>query len=371
MLILRGETYHMDTTCGGSRLRFSLGTRDGKSADRLSNRVKFALSDGPNSVVWPQLQKSLPKSSFKILTSGLNLASNTDLTAFQKMWEEHLDRRVRLGEITESSAKLYRGMSRIFFDWLYAQKIQLMDDITGSVVEKYVVQRKEHLKAKGRGGRGIITEQTILSAIFDLAVREGVIKSNPVKYRFKPDTDPVNSAPFTSEEMDRLDSAAGGTTRLAFMVFKHTGLRGSDVASITWSSINWTEKTITWRTKKRGVTVTIPIAKELFDVLVYKELGSPPPKLTDQIIPNVTRESLYALIRKLGEKSGVKNCHPHRFRSTFCVTLLSKGATIFDVAKLIGDTVSTVEKNYAPNTAEMVERTREFMGGNHDTAGID
>lgn len=55
------------------------------------------------------------------------------------------------------------------------------------------------------------------------------------------------------------------------------------------------------------------------------------------------------------------DAHPHRFRDSFAVDLLSRGASPYDVAKLLGDTVETVEKHYAPFVRELRERARRIM----------
>jgi len=52
---------------------------------------------------------------------------------------------------------------------------------------------------------------------------------------------------------------------------------------------------------------------------------------------------------------------PHRFRDTLAVDMLARGATPYDVAKLLGDTIATVEKHYAPFVKELRERTRRLM----------
>ena len=38
---------------------------------------------------------------------------------------------------------------------------------------------------------------------------------------------------------------------------------------------------------------------------------------------------------------------PHCFRDTFACDLLARGASIYDVAKMLADTVDTVEEHYA------------------------
>jgi integrase len=63
----------------------------------------------------------------------------------------------------------------------------------------------------------------------------------------------------------------------------------------------------------------------------------------------------------IGRRAGVQNANPHRFRDTFAVDLLSRGASPCDVAKLLGDTVETIEKHYAPFVRELRERARRIM----------
>jgi hypothetical protein len=41
--------------------------------------------------------------------------------------------------------------------------------------------------------------------------------------------------------------------------------------------------------------------------------------------------------------------------------MVARGASPYDVAKLLGDTVSTIEKHYAPFVKELRDRARRFM----------
>lgn len=64
------------------------------------------------------------------------------------------------------------------------------------------------------------------------------------------------------------------------------------------------------------------------------------------------RRTLKKVFAAAGLKSGdgrVKRCHPHMFRDTFAVELLLKGATLDQVALLLGhSSVKITEKHYAP-----------------------
>lgn len=98
------------------------------------------------------------------------------------------------------------------------------------------------------------------------------------------------------------------------------------------------------------------------------------PKLTDRVLLNpvtgwpLTRPRLYQRMLRLGKRAGVPNAHPHRFRDTFAVDMLIKGASPYDVAKMLGDTINTVEKHYTPFVKELRERVRSIL---ENDAGLE
>src|SRR5439155_21014121 len=75
----------------------------------------------------------------------------------------------------------------------------------------------------------------------------------------------------------------------------------------------------------------------------------------------LTRPRLYQRMLALGKRAGVPNAHPHRFRDTLAVDMLTRGASPYDVAKMLGDTIETVEKHYTPFVKELRERVRNIL----------
>ena len=75
----------------------------------------------------------------------------------------------------------------------------------------------------------------------------------------------------------------------------------------------------------------------------------------------MARPRLYERMLAPGKRAGVPDAHPHRYRDTFAVDMLARGANPYDVAKLLGDTVQTVEKHYAPFVPELRDRSRRLM----------
>lgn len=82
----------------------------------------------------------------------------------------------------------------------------------------------------------------------------------------------------------------------------------------------------------------------------------------------MTRPRLYERILALGTRAGIAKAHPHRFRDTLAVDMLSRGASPYDVAKVLGDTIETVERHYTPFVKELRERVRTLLNSD---AGLE
>jgi integrase len=112
--------------------------------------------------------------------------------------------------------------------------------------------------------------------------------------------------------------------------------------------------------------VILPTHTELFFALEV-ERDRRKPLAEDRVLVNsftgkpFTRPRLYEKMLALGRRAGVLAAHPHRFRDICAVDLLARGASPYDVTKLLGDTVDTIEKHYAQFVKELRERARRIM----------
>ena len=360
-ILKRGNVYHLALTKGGTRLRCSLGVSDSSAAKRLANRVEFALADGPKSGVWDELRPALPSASFTTLTEGLGLPQGSPtVKEFARRFVTDLSRRNQLCQISDSTVERYEQVCELFFRWLESEGIGKMDEIFEQDVSDYLIYRRAQiLKRNPEGGaRGLETESKILRGLFTFAEKTGAISASPLKEVYKSDTPAPEPEPFTAEEIQLMDKAAEGETRLAYLLLRWTGLRASDVAALTWDAVDFETGTLTWLTQKRKKLVRVPLSEELTAEL-KKYRGLP----GEKIIPGATRASLYQMVKALGAKSGVKNVHPHRFRHHLVVELLGKGATLFDVSRLIGDSPATVDAHYAECNDRQKERIKNLLNG--------
>jgi len=101
------------------------------------------------------------------------------------------------------------------------------------------------------------------------------------------------------------------------------------------------------------------------------------PGVKDRVLVNpatnrpLTRPELYRRVLALAKRAGVQDAHPHRFRDTLAVDMLSRGASLYDVAKVLADTIETVERHYAPFTKELRERVRGLMNNGEGLGKTD
>jgi integrase len=209
-------------------------------------------------------------------------------------------------------------------------------------------------------------KEWILHRVFGYAIECEMLAKNPVRLEGRPGHSAEHGAqPFKPAELTTLREAAGRDL-LAFLRLRWTGLRGSDAVGLRWGEIDWETREINRLAQKRRKRVILPIHQELFFALeVERDRRNPQPEdrvlLSPETNRPLTRPRLYQRILALGRRAEVLDAHPHRFRDSFAVDLLSRGASPYDVAKLLGDTVDTVEKHYAPFVRELRERARRIM----------
>jgi integrase len=372
----RGRRYRAVGTIAGHFLRLALGTANGSAASTTVNRIERAIADGASSSLWPELKRSLPPRSFEVLAGIANYREE----APPKVWtwkeleatfEAEIRQRILLGKLANSTWERYQQTVRVFGTFLEESGVSKLPEMNRPIIEKFKVWRLAKIQEKkfSRGGRSLALDVAILHHVFRVAVECEMIAKNPVRLEGRPgDSAEHGAQPFSGDQLTRLRQAANEDL-LAYLLLRWTGLRGSDAVRLTWDEIDWEAREINRLTQKRKKRVVLPIPKELFFAL-ETERDRRKPQPDDRILLNpgnrakgapMTRPRLYERMLSLGKRAGVPDAHPHRYRDSFAVDMLVRGASPYDVAKLLGDTVATVEKHYAPFVKELRDRARRIM----------
>jgi len=366
----RGRKYYAYFYERSCRLRGSLGTRSRDVALRLIHSIETALAEGRESSRWQGLQTVLPHRTYKIFADHAGVKPKQlpkweDLKAGFSVFREQ---RVRLGKLAPSTSQRYEVTIREFGVFLATEKITLLQDINKPAVERFKVWRVERINKKkhSRGATGLVLDAAILHRVFSFAVENEMVLKNPVRMEGRPGENPQNGAePFAGGQLSKMREQAGQDL-LMFLLLRWTGFRGIDAVNLTWSEIHLDRKEIERITQKRKKRVILPIHSELLFAL-ETEFERMKPEPLAQVLLNpvtgtrMTRPRLYQRMLALGKRAGVEGAHPHRFRDTLAVDMLSRGASPYDVAKMLGDTIETIEKHYTPFVKELRDRVRSIL----------
>ena len=377
---LRGDRYWIHGTVGGRFLRLPLGTANKDAARVTVDHVERALSEGQTSLRWPELKKLLPPRTFAALAKVANYCESLEPLVetpaatwhdLETAFRTKMQQRILLGKLAESTNTRYEQTLRAFNAFLKESGVSDLPLMNRAFMERFKVWRLAKIQEKkfSRGGRGLSLDVAILHRVFAVAVECELVAKNPVMFEGRPGDSPEHGAqPFRGGQLAKLREAAKEDL-LAFLLLRWTGLRGSDAVRLTWDDIDFGAQEINRLTMKRKKRVVLPIPEELFFALeAERDRRIPQPDERILINPGnrgkgqpMTRPRLYQRMLALGKRAGVPDAHPHRYRDTFAVDMLVRGATPYDVAKLLGDTVDTVERHYAPFVKELRDRSRRLM----------
>jgi integrase len=371
----RGNTYRIEGVMSGRYVRLTLGTRDAAAAKTRVKEIELAIVD-KDSKLWPQLAKYLPPSTFRFFADATGWQPPAAIpeipaptwTDLVRDFGARFHRQIAQGERSQSTWTRYKQTCDAFTVFLNQLGIVRLEGITRRTLEEFKAWKLEQIlkKKHSRRGEGLRLDVAILHGVFAFAIEMDLVLRNPVKSDGTPGRKSEGGAqPFNSEELGRLRADAGKDL-LAFLLLRHTALRGFDAVDLRWSEIDLRDRMLSRLTQKRRKQVWVPLHTELLFAL-EAEYAARQPRPTEHVLLNpetgkpMKRPRLYERMLALGRRAGVAKAHPHRFRDTLAVDMLLKGGTAYDVAKTLGDTVAVVEAHYAPYVKELRERTRRIM----------
>lgn len=241
----------------------------------------------------------------------------------------------------------------------YSKKDRIeFERVDKSFLEGFITFLKTKYVTTQRG-RQIISEQkhlsansiyeicVILSTCFNEAVRVGIIQRNPMRLidaSIKPKQQETSRGFLTKEELKRLsETEIDPYTKRIFLFSCYTGLRHSDVITLKWEDIAETDfgMIIRKRQKKTGGMLEVPLNGAAVSLLPPKGNGLVFGKGKSHGVVNVD-------LKKWAKRAGLeKNLTFHVARHTFATMLISQGADIYVVSKLLGHTKISTTQIYA------------------------
>lgn len=285
---------------------------------------------------------------------GLGLG---DLTP--KEWSQRhlsdLRRRVDSGDLAEASLARTGEVFGHFLGWLKEDhpELRTLSQIDAALLRSYQLARgavQPGLWSRRARAKTVNTEISLLSPAFRQAVRDGILARNPLEglHRLK-EKDSRPARELSPAQAAKLLQAAGETDAalVPYLVgYLYTGARRSELYAVEWADVDLRRGMLKLQNLKTHRDAgdrwrPIPIHRELDPVLRARRfLPGPWPAIPDQSLRNrflrLTRAARMPWLTRL-----------HDLRHTFASILISEGADLFTVGKLLGHRDPKTTTRYA------------------------
>ena len=214
-----------------------------------------------------------------------------------------------------------------------------LEDITGMDLRYYYGVMREQ-----RGIR-MSTMQTrlhYLSSFWDFLTAEELVHNNPVKKVGLLKLEKTIKKPFNAEEMEALRTGCNTLRDRALVEFLYsTGVRVSELVALNVSDIEMSKQELIVYgkgSKERKTYLTDSAKFYLKRYLDERKARNQEPLFVTLDYPHnrLTVAGVQHMLRQLGQRSGVDNVHPHRFRRTIATDLLNRGMPIEQVKEFLG-----------------------------------
>lgn len=206
---------------------------------------------------------------------------------------------------------------------------------------------REFRQRRTLGPRTAAKELERVRAFFRFCSDNAWITMSPARGIKAPQAKLLPRLPFSDKEIQNIIAQAQDDRELAFVLtLRHTGLRIGDASLIKTSDLR--ENRIHLYTTKAGTPVSIVIPDSLVSLLqAIKPRGGYFFLRGESTEMHTTADLWRRRIKAFCKAAKVSPDHPHRFRHSLAADLLSKGASVEDVAAVLGNSPAVVQRHYS------------------------
>lgn len=220
-------------------------------------------------------------------------------------------------------------------------------------------------------GKTLLNIHTGLSALWTWAVAEGLAEEHIIRHVPAPKAEERVIVPFSKDDFAALLKATkasqsyqrNGKTMSNARPSAHrdeailrllidTGMRASELCTLTFRDLdmdNHRVKVYGKGAKERILPFGDRTAKALWRYRAHLTHDLPSDfifTVSDSDKKPLERRVLARLLKRLGERAGVPDCHPHRFRHTFATNFLRNGGDIYTLKAMLGHTSLDMVMHY-------------------------
>lgn len=301
-----------------------------------------------------------------------------------------IDRYLR--EVLPSKPKSLVNQKQQLEWWKDKLGVYLLADITPALIAQYrdkitsepyrVVQDGDKTKPLFRGPSTVNRYMAALSHVFTMAVKEwGWLDDSPMRKVSKPKEPRGRVRYLSDEERDALLKACKDSSNpdlyVAVVLALSTGARQMEILGLRWGQVDTRRGVITLTETKNGEIRALPLTGHALELVQERAKvrridtdlvfpGRKPRRINDREVawqPVDLRAPFMTALKK----AGITNFHWHDLRHTAASYLAMNGASLAEIAEVLGHKTLAMVKRYAhlsqAHTARVVASMNQKMFG--------
>lgn len=287
---------------------------------------------------------------------------------YQTLFEEFMKSREKQN-IAEGTIKRYRHFLHRFEAFLLNRNVLSFSDVNVHHINVYIQS------LAGYSQNTVSASIVLFKFLFKYAYENGYHtedfsdKFPNVKYSQSKRLPAVFSESEIEAALKCVDNnnPTGKRNYAMLLIAARLGLRISDIISLRFDSIDWTQKSISIVQKKTGIPLLIPLPEDVgWAIIDYLKNGRPKTGIECEYIfvrhaPPIDKLSSYAAndLRRIIQKAGIKikpnkKYGIHAFRHSLASNMLAKGAELSEITQILGHKSIEVTEEYIRITPSML-----------------
>ncbi len=244
----------------------------------------------------------------------------------------------------------YKTYVSALVDWLAEQGVTELGRITPTHIRSWLIELRERKLAD----RTIHHHASAARTFLNFCVDEGLLATSPMA-RVKMPALPKDILPaFSPEDVQRLIKFADTIRdRAIVLCLLDSGCRKNEFVALNVRDVDIEAGTVTVKQgkgKKDRTTFIGTKARRALNKYLNERPGHKPsdPLWASTTAPHerLTERGLHAMLRRLGERAEVENCHAHTFRRTMALWSLRNGMNIYALQQIMGHSDLEVLRKY-------------------------
>jgi len=328
----RGNTYYIDFYVNGKRYRRAVG-KNKKDAIEALRAIEGEIARGKFNL------PSKKKIRFK---------------EFAQLWlETHSKIKNKPSSYQTNCFRLNKHLIPFFGN-------KYLDTISPLMIDEFISKKKLEISSAT-----INRCLSILSKIFNDAIRWGYLKENPMKNVSRLNEPEKGFNYLTKEQVKKLLENASPSARPILMLAVYTGMRKGEILALKWEHINFEKKIIKVEETPEGSIKSkkvryIPIHPDLLIELKKLKLKS----RSEYVFPaedGGMRKDFRNALNYALKRAGLPKIRIHDLRHTFAANFIMAGGNILTLQKILGHSDLKMTMRYAHLAPDFFHQEIEKM----------